>query len=186
MNVYDFDGTVYKGDSTVDFYLFCLRNEPSIIRFLPVQIKGFVLYKTGKITKTVFKEHFFSFLKGIAAPDELLKQFSDIYRTKLEKWYLERCCDGDVIISASPEFLLTELLEGRNVTVIASRVDIKSGKFIGENCYGEEKVRRFKAIFGDITADEFYSDSVSDKPMARRSKRAFWVKGGRIYDWKEV
>lgn len=25
MNVYDFDGTVYAGDSTVDFYFFCLR-----------------------------------------------------------------------------------------------------------------------------------------------------------------
>ena len=24
MNVYDFDGTVYAGDSTVDFYFFCL------------------------------------------------------------------------------------------------------------------------------------------------------------------
>ena len=59
MNVYDFDGTVYRGDSTVDFYLFCLRTHPLVIRFLPIQIKGFVLYKTGRITKTAFKEHFF-------------------------------------------------------------------------------------------------------------------------------
>lgn len=184
MNVYDFDGTVYRGDSTVDFYLFCLGRHPSIIRFLPVQIKGFVLYKTGKLTKTVFKEYFFSFLKGIASPEELLKQFSDIYRKKLEKWYLDRCCDGDVIISASPEFLLSGLLEGRNVTVIASRVDIKSGKFIGDNCYGDEKVRRFKAVFGDIHADEFYTDSHSDEPMTKLANMAFIVKNGKISVWE--
>lgn len=184
MNVYDFDGTVYRGDSTVDFYLFCLRRQPSVIRFLPVQIKGFVLYKTGKITKTAFKEQFFSFLTGIVSTERLLKQFSDKYRKKLEKWYLDRCCDDDVIISASPEFLLSGLLAGRNVTVIASQVDIKNGKFIGENCYGDEKARRFKAIFGDIAADEFYSDSCSDAPMAKLAKRAFIVKNGRISVWE--
>ena len=26
MNVYDFDQTIYHGDSTVDFYLYCVRH----------------------------------------------------------------------------------------------------------------------------------------------------------------
>ena len=32
MNVYDFDKTIYKGDSTLDFYFFCLRKKPIIIK----------------------------------------------------------------------------------------------------------------------------------------------------------
>ena len=26
-NIYDFDKTIYDGDSTVDFFLFCLKRE---------------------------------------------------------------------------------------------------------------------------------------------------------------
>ena len=26
MNVYDFDGTIYNGDSTIDFYLYCIKH----------------------------------------------------------------------------------------------------------------------------------------------------------------
>ncbi len=41
MNVYDFDGTIYSGDSTIDFYLFCLRKQPEILCMGGKQIKGF-------------------------------------------------------------------------------------------------------------------------------------------------
>ena len=37
IDVYDFDGTIYDGDSTVDFWLYCLRRKPSLLRFLPHQ-----------------------------------------------------------------------------------------------------------------------------------------------------
>ena len=26
VNIYDFDGTIYDGDSTLDFYMFCLSS----------------------------------------------------------------------------------------------------------------------------------------------------------------
>ena len=32
MNVYDFDGTIYNGDSTIDFYIYALKSKPSIIK----------------------------------------------------------------------------------------------------------------------------------------------------------
>ena len=38
MNVYDFDKTIYRGDSTKDFYFFLLRRHPVLIRYLPKQI----------------------------------------------------------------------------------------------------------------------------------------------------
>ena len=51
MNVYDFDGTVYAGDSTVDFYFFCLRKQPGILRVGGKQIKGFFLYKDSGVKR---------------------------------------------------------------------------------------------------------------------------------------
>ena len=35
IDVYDFDGTIYDGDSTVDFVFFCLRRHPGVIAGLP-------------------------------------------------------------------------------------------------------------------------------------------------------
>ena len=35
MNIYDFDGTLYDGDSTFDFILYSLKKHPSLLRFLP-------------------------------------------------------------------------------------------------------------------------------------------------------
>lgn len=39
MNVYDFDGATYKGDSTIDFNLWNLKKLPTINRYLFICIK---------------------------------------------------------------------------------------------------------------------------------------------------
>ena len=65
INVYDFDKTIYQGDSTIDFYLFCLKKNISLLRYLPIQIYGFIIYIFGLREKEYFKEKFFCFLKGI-------------------------------------------------------------------------------------------------------------------------
>ena len=48
VNIYDFDGTIYDGDSSIDFYLFCLRKNVSIIKFLPVFIIGLLVLFQSK------------------------------------------------------------------------------------------------------------------------------------------
>ena len=60
MNIYDFDGTLYAGDSTVDFLLFSLRKHPGLLRFLPLQGIAFFKYYVLKATdKTAMKEQFY-------------------------------------------------------------------------------------------------------------------------------
>lgn len=51
MNVYDFDHTIYKGDSTINFYLFCLKNNFIIVRNIPKQLFGMILYMAKKLIK---------------------------------------------------------------------------------------------------------------------------------------
>ena len=46
INGYDFDETIYDGDSSVDFYFFCLGKNKKVLKQLPDQLKGFI--KWGK------------------------------------------------------------------------------------------------------------------------------------------
>ena len=67
--------------------------------------------------------------------------------------------------------------------LIASNVDIKCGRFYGENCYGMEKRLRFLKQFPHSPVDKFFSDSVSDTPMAELAKEAYLVKASKIVRW---
>lgn len=183
MNAYDFDGTIYDGDSTIDFYLFCLRKKPSILLCFPKQLVGFFLYSINRISKTKFKELFFCFLKRI----DILKYVSifwDENNYKIMKWYRKQKKEDDVLISASPDFLLKPICQRLGIQyLVATKFDTKSCKIIGENCYGKNKAFRLLHEFESITIEEFYSDSDSDLPMARLAKKAYKVKKGKIHDW---
>ena len=185
MNVYDFDGTIYRGDSSVDFYLYCIVRYPWLICFLPYQIWGILCYKIGLTSKEREKSAFFSFLKLIPDVERTVVKFWRRNAGKIADWYQQQKDESDVVISASPEFLLRPacgLLGLHNL--IASEVEPSNGDFLGKNCYGEEKVRRFREIFPKARIASFYSDSRSDSPMAAMAGKAYLVKGAtRIDNW---
>ncbi|MBE6960317.1 MAG: phosphoserine phosphatase [Ruminococcaceae bacterium] len=183
MNIYDFDGTIYDGDSTVDFFLFVLKNQPSLMRYLPRQAKGFLLYGLKRIDKRQLKEHFFAFLAGIDT-DKWLPAFWEQHAGKIYPWYSAQQQADDVIISASPEFLLQPICQKLGINhLIASRVDVRTGKFLGANCRGREKVVRLQEELGIARCDQFYSDSTSDLPLAQIAEQAFLIKKGQITEW---
>lgn len=185
MNVYDFDKTIYKSDSTIDFYFFCLRKHPKIIRRLFCQGWGIVLRFFGKIDTTEMKSRFFSFLPLLPDVENLVEEFWDKNQKKIANWYLEKRKKDDLVISASPEFLLKPICKRLEIaTPIATRVDIKTGRIEGKNCKGEEKLRRFLEAYPDVQIEEFYSDSKSDLPLACASKVAFLVKKNQMVSWE--
>ena len=77
MNVYDFDGTIYDGDSTRDFYIYCLRKRPVLILKAIYHFSGFPGYLMGLRTKTSAKERFYGFLKSLSEVDTMLEKFWD-------------------------------------------------------------------------------------------------------------
>ena len=180
MNVYDFDNTIYDGDSTVDFYFFCLRKKPVLIKYVFNQLYGFILYFAKKCDKTELKQRFHSFLRGIDDTDAFVRQFWEMNSYKIKDWYKQRQQSDDVIISASAEFLLTEQFSN----IIGSKVDKHTGIYNSKNCYGEEKVKRFFEKFPQGGICEFYSDSYSDSPMAAIAEKAFYIKKNSISEWK--
>ncbi len=184
MNIYDFDGTIYSGDSTIDFYIFIIKRHPAVALYLPKQLFSALRYKAGKCSVTEFKENFFVFLSVISDISYETDLFWKKNIRKIMPWYYEKKKDDDVIISASPEFLLKPACEILgNIYLIASRTDPKTGKFTGENCKGQEKLKRFREKYGNSVVDDFYSDSLSDLPLAKIAKRAFFIKKGKIQNW---
>jgi len=184
MNAYDFDNTIYAGDSTRDFYFYCIKKRPRSLVHL-IKMAGIGLrYIIGKTAKTELKQRFFFFLRDVSDIDVALKDFWDAHIGNIYEWYIKARQPDDVIISASPEFLLRPACERLGIkTLIASPVDKSTGIYAGLNCDGEEKAIQFKRQFPDSQVDKFYSDSDSDLPMALLTREAYKVKSGKIYKW---
>lgn len=183
MNVYDFDKTVYDGDSSVDFLIFVYKKYPALWMFAFIQLFAALKYKMKITDKTTMKTTIYTYFTGLKDIDAEVDAFWLKHEHKVKDWYKKQRKDDDVIISASPEFLLNPVCERLNVKMIASVVDKHTGKNLRKNCYGDQKPIRFEELYslGDI--DEFYSDSYSDDPMAQLAKKSFLVTGNKISNW---
>lgn len=184
MNTYDFDKTVFYPDSSCCFYLYCLRHYPkAMMKTLPRSLVSGLCYSAGKGNAKLLKEQLFSFLTNLPDVDRVVKDFWAQNRHRLARWYLQQKCNDDVIISASPEFLLRPICEELGVRLIGTRMDSRSGKISGENCHDKEKVRRFYEAFPGACTEAFYSDSLSDTPMAEIAQKAYIVRKEQLAPW---
>jgi phosphoserine phosphatase len=114
----------------------------------------------------------------------MLETFWNRNQDKIFPWYLEQQMQDDIIISASPKFLLQPICRRLGIChLIASEVDPKNGLFTGDNCYGKEKIQRLVSEYNVTHIDNFYSDSLSDLPLAKIADKAFLVSKGRLSKW---
>lgn len=184
MNVYDFDNTILKGDSETLFFAYCLARHPRMWLDLPGQAVNVLLFVTKVRKKQAFKERMQRFLTLIGDVDAAVEAFWKANFGRIKPWYYEKRRPDDVVISASPEFLILPACEKLGIRrVMGSPVDKRTGAFFGLNCHGPEKVRRFHEAFPDGKIEEFFSDSYSDAPLAELAERAWMVKGMELRPW---
>ena len=183
MNLYDFDNTIIKGDSSIKLIKYSFFRHPimltiSSFKALKELIKGSSL---GNI-----KSELFSFVKKIPDLDIYINKFILKNKKHIKKFYLERQKDDDVVISASFDFIIIPFCHSIGINnVIATKYDTKNGCIIGKNCKGEEKVKRFKEVYENVEVNEAYSDSLSDLPMFKLAKKAYLVKNEEIILYEE-
>lgn len=188
MNVYDFDGTIYRGDSSVDFVKYCIKKNRNCLKAIPMIGIAGILYTLKKISTKEFKECFFSFLKEMDSNeiDRLITEFWIIHKNRIATWYIKQHCEDDVVISASPRFLLEPIAEILGINLlIATEMNKNTGHIFGENCKGVEKVKRFREVLSGHKIGNFYSDSLSDCCLAEMADNAFLVNGDRIEPWSQ-
>lgn len=184
MNVYDWDKTIYDGDSTTHFCLYELRKHPKNWRFVPGVIRTVIRLGRKFYEDPSFKESVYKFMGQTEDIDAEVLAFWADHRKNIQRWYLDRWRPDDLIISASSHVLLDPIMKELGVNIIASEVDKNTGKLLGPNNSGAEKVKRFREAYPDAEIEEFYSDSDHDLPMAKLAKKAFKVKRGRISPWE--
>ena len=177
MNGYDFDKTIYDGDSSTNFFIYMLLHRPYLLIFLPYFLVVLLLYAVKLVGKKRVKELLFFYIPWHKNIDKLVNKFWQKNANKIFDWYSFQKREDDIIISASLDFLLKPIMQTLSIkNWCATKYDLKTGKIDGENCYGEEKVNRFKKEFKNIELETFYSDSMSDLPMFKVSQSAYLVK----------
>lgn len=186
MRVYDFDDTIYNGDSSKDFILFEMKRHIGsfVKRSIPMCIST-ILYVLHIRTKETWKSTMFSFLNDIESIQNEVALFWDMNECKFKEWYKRQKRESDLIISASPYFLVKEGCRRVGISnVIATNMNEKTGKIFGKNCRGNAKVERFQEMYGEhVKIQEFYSDSTSDKFMAELAEKSYLVYGDDVKEW---
>ncbi len=183
-DLYDFDKTVFKGESGSEFWRFCLKRHPSIIRFFPKQTAGFFgHYVFRRISINRSKELFYTYLKAIDAEKEA-ELFWQENAVKMNAWFKPKEHDvKTVVCSASPVFQIKPICDRLGVDLlVATRMNPSTGLIEGENCKGKEKVRRLKTEAAEYEFRDVYTDDLaSDAPILELSARKkIHVDGGKL------
>ena len=178
--LFDFDGTISTKDSYLLFTRFlqqksfiggCLRLSPRILCFLVR------LYANDRLKEDFLR----AFYKGktIRELNSQVLHFTatllpSIIRPKAMeriRWHQNRG-DLTVVVSACPRLILEPWCKEKEIPLIATEIEADeqsriTGKILGKNCRGREKVARIRDHYKIEEFDEVfaYGDSSGDFPM---------------------
>ena len=186
---FDFDGTITTKDTLLEFIKFSKGRLRFCLGFL-WNSPHLVAYKIKLISNQRAKEKILEFFFkgtpvadfqeqcGLFARQVLPKLLRSKALAQIEKLKREGCIV--VIVSASPENWIQNWAQEQQVELIASQLEIKddrvTGKIMGKNCHGVEKVRRIMEKYVVEEYDEIYAygDTRGDLPMLKLAHQPFY------------
>lgn len=183
--IFDVDYTLTRRETLMEFYIFMIKKSPGLIIHAPRAVISAFLYAVRVLDSKIAKENFIAFIDGIKEEkmQELVEEF---YEKRLSKIIYSDAIDTIkklkaegykvYLISASAEFYLNELYKIKEVDkIIGTRFTSVGGKYsrkmAGENCKGEEKVKRLMEVLKeenievDFKNSYMFSDSLADLPL---------------------
>ena len=188
MNVYDFDGTIFPTDCSIDFFVWCMKRHPKLcFTFAPKVVINLIKRKMGKMPEYLMQREFFCYLTLIDDFDEQIERYWDKNENKIAPWYLKQKRPDDLIISASPDCIIGPIANRLGVNFVATEFNRKYGVFLNNLMYAQEKAR-YIFDHGFPKIDNFYSDSLADTPLALCAEKAFLVsnKASTLTEWPEL
>ena len=184
IDLYDFDGTIFRGDSTRVFWLYCLRKKPALAKHLPRQLAALAMMACKRWDLTRGKGAFLRFVRDIDL-ESMAERFWAERRIqrRIAPWF-ERRDDAlpTVIASASPEALLAPVARRYGVPhLIATRIDPRTGRLTSPNCKGEEKVERLREVLPEALVRAMYTDDMrADAPLLAMAQQKYIVRQGKV------
>ena len=204
--IFDVDYTLTKRETLVEFYFFMMKKNPRLLKYLPKSIFSTIFYLMKIHDASKVKKTFIRFIDGIEEND-MKKIVAEFYERRLSKILYKDAIDtikkmkADgykiYLISASAEFYLNQLYNIVEVDkVIGTRFTMENGLhrngILGENCKGEEKVKRLKEVLAseNIEADfensYMFSDSLSDLPLFNLVGHPYLINFKKTHDKIEI
>ncbi|MBQ7122306.1 MAG: haloacid dehalogenase-like hydrolase [Clostridia bacterium] len=184
MNVYDFDNTIYNGESAIDFFVYFLKRDPKLLLYVPKVVRALARYKMRRISidealseyGTLVEEY----CRSIENLDEHIRIFWDKNIRKIKPFYYGIRNDDDVILSAGFDVVLAEMGRRMNIkNIVATETDRENFRIVNF-CFRENKVKAFKKHYPDAVIENFYTDSLNDQPIIDLAENAYLVKGNKI------
>ena len=184
--LFDFDGTLIKGDSIIRFCFYAFRKGLTGVGGLLRAGAMGALYMMKIITAEKSKQTTLSFLKGKTREevDAIARDFCtevlipNLYPEGVERIRRHQQEGAEVwLISASTAFYLEPIREHLNLTgLIGTRMHVDengvySGLIDGHNCRGVEKTLRLAEVLAatdsmvDYASSYAYGDTAGDIPM---------------------
>ncbi len=183
MKVFDFDNTIYDGESLFDFAIFCSRKDPKLIKYIPKAVSMLMKYKRNKIDfkeVELFLQKIINEVVDIKSYEVYVEEFWMNNSKKLKPNFLELVSSDDLIITGCPSFLLDGIKDKLNTEkIICSKFDLEN-KELEYLCLGKKKVELFNKYYKDSIIDEFYTDSMADSPLMDISKVVYFVKKNNV------
>lgn len=180
MNVFDFDNTIYDGESLIDFFDFCINKKKYLSLYIPLVLYTAILYKLNLLSI----DKLYELASKMSSEVINNKENADLFITefwkknehKLKKSYLDMINSNDVIITASPRLLIDKIKDKLKTNhIICSEFNLETGKF-EFICFGVNKVTAFKQLYPSANINSFYTDSKSDQPLMELAKNTYLVK----------
>ncbi len=176
---FDFDGTLTVRDTFMAFLFWRVRGVPrvfALIRMIPAALAYLWRRDRGRIKAAAVKAFLGGVGAGALAGDAArfaALHYDDLMRPDaLERWRGHKA-QGDrvIIVTASPEIIIRPFAERLGAdTLIGTRLHLDdahrvTGRFDGDNCRGQEKVRRILQRFGPVRLSAAYGDTTGDVEM---------------------
>ncbi len=187
MALFDFDGTITRKDSIIDFIFFSVGKFQAItgLVLLSPIIIGYELkvINNGRLKETIFK----FFFKGWPAIkfNQIALRYSEnhlprlIRRKALQriKWHQAQG-HTVAIVSASLKNWLEHWCREHSLLLISSEIEVKDDLLTGRisDCYGSEKVARITAELdlGKYNFIYVYGDSNGDLEMLKLANKQYY------------
>ena len=182
IHAFDFDGTLTRRDTLLEFIRYVKGNKEFLIGFLK-HLHLLIMMKLGIMpnwkTKRIIFQYFFGGMtleKFNEYCEKFAKEKASLLRKKGMVAVNKVVMDGDqvVIISASIENWVEPFFRfqvSNNINIIGTKIQVVDGKltgrFLTKNCYGEEKVRRLLEQYPDRKEYKLvaYGDSRGDHAL---------------------
>ena len=204
--IFDVDYTLTKRETLVEFYFFMIKKDPKLIKYLPKSLFSSLLYVLKLYDASKAKKTFIRFIDGIEE-SEMKKIVKEFYETRFSKILYKDAIDmirkmkkegyKIYLISASAEFYLKELYNIKEVdkvigTIFTTENGLHRNEICGENCKGEEKVKRLKEVLKkenievDFENSYMFSDSLSDLPLFDLVGHPYLINFKKTHDKIEI